>query len=90
MWNDITLTSQPSDVQQGYCREGGGGLQVLLIAWYHIMSASNSDEKERSTQSLGSVQYEVCFGGKKVPQKEKESTSYQLIHSENHIKVQNI
>lgn len=53
------------------------------------MSASSSDEKERSTQSLGSVQYEVCFGGKKVPQK-KESTSYQLIHSENHIKVQNI
>lgn len=32
------------------------------------MSASSSDEKERSTQSLGSVQYEVCFGGKKVPQ----------------------
>lgn len=35
------------------------------------MSASSSDEKERSTQSLGSVQYEVCFGGKKVPQKKK-------------------
>lgn len=38
MWNDITLTSQPSDVPRGDCKEGLGGgerkkkCQVLLIA----------------------------------------------------------
>lgn len=30
MWNDITLTSQPSDVPQGDCKEGGGEMPTLI------------------------------------------------------------
>lgn len=67
MWNDITLTSQPSDVPRGDCKEGWERkkkCQVLLIAVWNKVSVSSSDEEGRNGGSAcggeGSLGGERC------------------------------
>lgn len=75
MWNDITLTSQPSDVLRGDYKEGGGELEeVLLIAQLNIVPALSSDEREKM------VYKRKCSDG---IGRTDNWTSGRLIHPEN-------